>query len=74
MERSGVAERIAQLFAAGVRAETATGIAARLGITEDDALVALIGLVVAGQLTLIEEGALVIFLTPARSRELVLAA
>lgn len=74
MGQSGVTERIEELFAAGLRAETATSIAARLDITEDDALVSLIGLVVEGQLILLEEGALLIFLTPARSRELELAA
>lgn len=74
MDQSGVTERIEQLFASGVRAETATGIAARLGISEDEALVSLVSLVVEEQLILLEEGALLIFMTPARLRELELAA
>ncbi len=65
-----VAERIERLFADGLRAETSLGIAARLGVDEDTALVALVGLVVSGALTLIEEGNLLIFLTPTRSLEL----
>lgn len=65
-----VAARIERLFADGLRAETSLGIAARLGVDEDTALVALVGLVVSGALTLIEEGNLLIFLTPTRSLEL----
>lgn len=67
-------ERIERLFADGMRAESSLGIAARLGVDEDDALVALIGLVTSGHLDLIEEGTLLVFLTPARSRELATAA
>jgi hypothetical protein len=70
MDRPGVTERIEQLFANGLRAETAAGIAARLGIGEDEALVSLVSLVVEEELILLEEGALLIFLTPARLREL----
>lgn len=74
MDQPGVTERIEQLFATGLRAETAFGIAARLGISEDEALVSLVNLVVEDELILLEEGALLIFLTPARLRELELAA
>jgi hypothetical protein len=74
MDQLGVTERIEQLFATGLRAETASGIAARLGISEDEALVSLVNLVVENELILLEEGALLIFLTPARLRELELAA
>ena len=74
MDQPGVTERIEQLFATGLRAETASGIAARLGISEDEALVSLVNLVVEDELILLEEGALLIFLTPARLRELELAA
>ena len=74
MDQPGVTERIEQLFATGLRAETASGIAVRLGISEDEALVSLVNLVVEDELILLEEGALLIFLTPARLRELELAA
>lgn len=74
MDQPGVTERIEQLFAAGLRAETASGIAARLGISEDEALVSLVNLVVEGELFLLEEGALLVFLTPAWLREIELAA
>lgn len=70
----GLGERIEQLFANGLRAETSLGIAARLGVHEDDALVELVSLVTSGELALIEDGSLLIFLTPAYSRELELAA
>lgn len=70
MERLTVAEKIERLFADGVQAETSLGIAARLGVDEDTALVELVGMVVSGTLTLIEEGNLLIFVTPARSLEL----
>lgn len=65
-----LSEQIERLFADGLRAETSLGIAARLGVDEDTALVELVGLVVSGELTLIEEGNLLIFLSPARSLEL----
>ncbi len=67
-------EQIENLFASGLRAETSLGIARQLDVDEDMALVALIGLVVNEQLHLIEEAGLLIFLTPAYSRELALAA
>jgi hypothetical protein len=67
-------ERIEALFAGGLRAETSLGIAERLGVDEDTALVELIGLVENEQLVLLEQGTLLIFLTPAYSRELALAA
>ena len=65
-----LAKRIEDLFAGGLRAETSLGIAALLGVDEDTALVELVELVVTGTLTLIEEGNLLIFMTPARSLEL----
>lgn len=74
MLAAGVQERIEQLYAGGLRAETSLGIAARLGVDEDTALVELIGLVTNGQLCLLEEGGLLVFLTPAYSRALELAA
>jgi hypothetical protein len=67
-------ERIERLFEGGMRVETSLGIAARLGVDEDTALVELVGLVMNNQLCLVEEGNLLIFLTPAYSRELELAA
>ena len=67
-------ERIEALFAGGLRAETSLGIAERLGVDEDTALVELIGLVENEQLVLLEQGTLLIFLTQAYSRELELAA
>jgi hypothetical protein len=70
MKLLNLAEQIELLFADGLRAETSLGIAARLGVDEDTALVELVGLVASGALTLIEEGGLLIFLTPARSLEL----
>jgi len=70
----GLQERIEGLFAGGLRAETSLGIAQRLGVDEDTALVELIGLVENEQLHLLEEGTLLIFLTPAYSRELEIAA
>ena len=69
-----LAEQVERIFASGVRAETALGIAARLGVEEDDVLGVLIGLVAVGDLQVIEEGTLLIFLTPAYSRTLELAA
>jgi hypothetical protein len=74
MDGFGLGERIEQLFADGLRAETSLGIAARLGVHEDDVLVELVGLVTSGELALVEDGNLLIFLTPAYSRELELAA
>lgn len=70
MERLTLAEQIERLYADGMRAETSLGIAARLGVDEDTALVELVGMVASGALTLLEEGGLLIFLTPARSLEL----
>lgn len=67
-------ERIERLFASGVRAETALGIAARLGVDEDEVLDTLIDFVATGQLRVREEGTLLIFLTPDYSRSLELAA
>ena len=67
-------ERVERIFAGGVRAETALGIAARLGVEEDEVLDALFSLVSIGRLDVIEEGVLLIFLTPAYSRSLTLAA
>ena len=67
-------ERVERIFAGGVRAEAALGIAARLEVDEDEVLDALFGLVAAGRLDVIEEGTLLIFLTPAYSRSLTLAA
>ena len=69
MEILNLSEQIELLFAGDLRAETSLGIAARLGVDEDTALVELVGLVAGGALTLIEEGGLLIFLTPSRSRE-----
>jgi len=69
-----LAERIEQLFVGNVRADTSLGIAARLSADEDDVLCALVWLVMQGRLRLLEEGALLVFLTPAYSRELELAA
>ena len=65
-----LAERIEDLFMGGLRAETSLGIAALLGVDEDTALVELVEMVVTGTLTLIEEGNLLIFMTPSRSLEL----
>lgn len=70
MDMLNLSEQIERLFAGNLRAETSLGIAARLGVDEDTALVELVGLVASGALTLIEEGGLLIFLTPARSREI----
>ncbi len=67
-------ERVERIFAGGVRAETALGIAARLEVEEDEVLDALFSLVSTGRLDVLEEGALLIFLTPAYSRSLTLAA
>ncbi|MFN8515953.1 MAG: hypothetical protein U0232_28910 [Thermomicrobiales bacterium] len=67
-------ERIEGLFTDGLRAESSIGIADRLGVDEDTALVELVALVMNNQLCLVEEGGLLIFLTPAYSRELELAA
>jgi hypothetical protein len=69
MEILNLSEKIEMLFMGDLRAETSLGIAARLGVDEDTALVELVGLVASGALTLIEEGGLLIFLTPSRSRE-----
>ena len=69
MDILNLSEQIELLFAGDLRAETSLGIAARLGVDEDTALVELVGLVASGALTLIEEGGLLIFLTPSRSRE-----
>lgn len=69
MEVLNLSEQIEMLFMGDLRAETSLGIAARLGVDEDTALVELVGLVASGALTLIEEGGLLIFLTPSRSRE-----
>ncbi len=74
METMTLQERIEGLFADGLRAETSLGIARRLGVDEDTALVELVGLVLNDQLCLVEEGGLLVFLTPAYSRELELAA
>lgn len=71
MKMLNLSEQIERLFAGDLRAETSLGIAARVGVDEDTALVELVGLVASGALTLIEEGGLLIFLTPARSLELV---
>jgi len=70
MDMLNLSEQIERLFAGDLRAETSLGIAARLGVDEDTALVELVGLVASGALTLIEEGGLLIFLTPSRSLEL----
>ena len=67
-------ERIEGLFASGLRAETSLGIARSLGVDEDSALVELVALVLNDQLSLVEEDGLLIFLTPAYSRELEIAA
>ena len=67
-------ERIERLYLTGLRADTSLKIADRLGVDEDQALCALIPLVMSGHLRVIEEGGLLIFLTPAYSRELELAA
>jgi hypothetical protein len=74
MDAFSLGKRIEQLFADGLRAGTSLGIAAHLGVHEDDALVALVGLVTSGRLVLIEIGNLLIFLTPAYSRDVELAA
>lgn len=70
MDMLNLSEQIEWLFAGDLRAETSLGIAARLGVDEDTALVELVGLVASGALTLIEEGGLLIFLTPSRSLEI----
>ncbi len=70
VETTPLAARIMRLFANGLRAETSLGLAARLGVDEDAALVVLVQLVARGDLSLLEEGGLLIFLTPARSQEL----
>ncbi len=70
MDVLNLSEQIELLFAGDLRAETSLGIAARLGVDEDTALVELVELVASGALTLIEEGGLLIFLTPARSLEI----
>lgn len=67
-------ERIEQLFAGDLRIESSLGLAARLGISEDEALVELVGLVTSGALVLVEEGNLLLFLTPDYANELELAA
>lgn len=67
-------ERIEQLFAGDLRIESSLGLAARLGISEDEALVELVGLVTSGALVLVEEGSLLLFLTPDYANELELAA
>lgn len=71
--RPGMTERIEELFASSVRAETALGIAARLDVDEEVVLDHLFGLVAGGELEVREEGTLLIFLTPdyARLLELV---
>lgn len=74
MNSVSLQERIEAMFANGVRAETSLGMARRLGVDEDTALVELIGLVLNEQLCLVEEGGLLVFLTPAYSRELDFAA
>ena len=74
METMNLQERIEGLFVDGLRSESSLGIAERLGVDEDTALVELVGLVMNDQLCLVEEGGLLIFLTPAYSRELELAA
>ncbi len=70
MDVLNLSEQIELLFAGDLRAETSLGIAARLGVDEDTALVELVELVASGALTLIEEGGLLIFLTPSRSLEI----
>lgn len=67
-------ERIEALFDGDVRAESSLGLAQRLGVDEDAVLGALIALVANRQLHLIEEGGLLIALTPEYSRALDLAA
>lgn len=74
MVTTSLQERIEGLFAGGLRAETSLGLAQRLGVDEDTVLVELIGLVENEQLHLLEEGTLLVFLTPAYSRELEIAA
>lgn len=59
-----LAQRIERLFATEIRAETALGIAARLDIDEETALDHLFTLVARGDLEAIEDGSLLIFLTP----------
>ncbi len=70
MDMLNLSEQIEWLFGGDLRAETSLGIAARLGVDEDTALVELVGLVASGALTLVEEGGLLIFLTPSRSLEI----
>jgi len=72
--RQDLTKQIEHLFTNDVRAETSLGLATRLGVDEDEALDVLIGMVSSGQLHVIEEGSLLIFLTPAYSRALKLAA
>ena len=66
--RPGLAERIERVFAGGVRAETALGLAARLDVDEEAVFDHLIALVARGELEVLEEGALLIFLTPEYAR------
>jgi hypothetical protein len=66
--RQTLAEEIERVFARGVRAETALGLAARLGTDEDEVLDTLIDFVADGRLRVMEEGTLLIFLNPAHSR------
>ncbi len=72
--RPRLQQQIENIFANGVRAETALGLAERLNVDEDEMLDVLIGFVASGRLRVIEEGTLLIFLTPAYSRTLTLAA
>lgn len=63
-----LAERIEGLFATDIRAETALGIAARLDVDEEMVLDHLFALVARGDLEAIEDGSLLIFLTPEYAR------
>lgn len=63
-----LAQRIEQVFSTGVRAETALGVAARLDVDEEAVLDHLFTLVARGDLEAIEDGSLLIFLTPEYAR------
>ena len=66
--KARLAQRIEQLFSTGVRAETTLGVAARLDVDEEAVLDHLFTLVAQGDLEAVEEGSLLIFLTPEYAR------
>lgn len=71
--RPKLAAQIDRLFASGVRAETALGIAMRFKTDEEAVLDHLFIRVARGELEVLEEGSLQIFVTPEYARLLELA-